>query len=151
MINAENTKFTIECQKKFGIYNIVNKKYDMKNLYEIIKSYIYNFNYTNNVKKIKEEKMFDLQEMGYNFKYRGTLYILDAIEYIYKSNNMDLLENLEKNVYNIIANKYNKSINNIKTNIIKSTNSIQNNNNDYKENTPKAIITKILIKLCNKD
>lgn len=95
--------------------------------------------------------MFDLQEMGYNFKYRGTLYILDAIEYIYKSNNMDLLENLEKNVYNIIANKYNKSINNIKTNIIKSTNSIQNNNNDYKENTPKAIITKILIKLCNKD
>lgn len=39
--------------KKFGIYNIVNKKYDMKNLYEIIKSYIYNFNYTNNFKKIK--------------------------------------------------------------------------------------------------
>jgi len=63
-----------------------------------------------------------LEKLGYNWKYKGTNYLLEAIIYIYKNNNLDLLDNLEKNVYKYISCRYNKSINNVKTNIIKATN-----------------------------
>lgn len=43
------------------------------------------------------------------------------------SNNLDLLDNLESNVYKYVSSKYNKSLNNIKTNIIKATMKINRN------------------------
>lgn len=43
------------------------------------------------------------------------------------SNNLDLLDNLESNVYKYVSFKYNKSLNNIKTNIIKATMKINRN------------------------
>ena len=52
--------------------------------------------------------MDKLSNLGYNFKHKGTPYIFNAIIYI-------------RQMIRHIANKYNKSINNIKTNIIKST------------------------------
>ena len=96
--------------------------------------------------KIKEnlnkDVLFYLSTLGYSFKRNGTMYIAEAILFIYKSNNLDLLDNLEKNVYKYIAHKNKKSINNIKTNIIKATNLIPKN-----DLTPKIIINDIVLKL----
>lgn len=68
-------------------------------------------------KVIKEE----LKYLGYNPKYYGTEYLIEAI-YILYTNGIDGDDNLKKVVYPVIAKKYNKTIQNIKCNIINSTN-----------------------------
>lgn len=102
--------------------------------------------------KVKKE----LQYLGFNFKLVGTNYLLEAIMYIYTENNMDLLDNLEQNVYKYLANKNNKTLSNIKTTIIKATNYLEKYQDrnllkqyfgiDIKA-TPKLVITTILNKL----
>lgn len=86
--------------------------------------------------------------MGYNWKYKGTNYLMEAILFIYTSNNLDLVDNLEKNVYKYIAYKNNKNVNNIKTNIIKSTERLINQKqNTIDTVTPKQAINAILNKI----
>ncbi len=63
----------------------------------------------------------ELLSIGFDFKYKGTKYLLETILYIYKNKRLELLENLEENVYKYVANINNKSILNVKTNIIRST------------------------------
>ena len=101
--------------------------------------------------KITEE----LIKLGYNFSYVGTRYMLETILIIYNMNS-DFI--LEKNIYAIIGKKYNKSINNIKTNIINATEAMyfdskQSDLNDYfgyslmSKPRPKEIIYTILNKI----
>lgn len=74
--------------------------------------------------------------------------MIDAIEYCYTNNKSDTLNNLEKNVYVHVAKKYNKSLNNIKTNIIKATQMIEERyttKNEYY--TPKLVIILVLLHL----
>ena len=86
--------------------------------------------------------------MGYNWKYKGTNYLMEAILFIYTSNNIDLVDNLEKNVYKYIAYKNNKNVNNIKTNIIKSTEKLINQKqNTIDTVTPKQAINAKLNKI----
>lgn len=70
--------------------------------------------------KILREKIEnELLYLGYNLSHVGTRYLVEIIELLY---NDDTSENLEKNFYPIISEKYNKSINNIKNNIFNATN-----------------------------
>ena len=69
--------------------------------------------------------------------------MLETILYIYQNNNMDLLDNLERNVYKYISYRNGKKINNVKTNIIKATNAIKNGDNL----TPKFVVSNILTKI----
>lgn len=94
--------------------------------------------------------------LGYNFKQKGSKYLCESIEYIYKSENLELVDNLEKNVYKYIAIKNNKTLINIKTNIIKATEYVYNNQDKeflYKyfsinnKITPKLVISTILNKM----
>lgn len=94
--------------------------------------------------------------LGYNFKQKGSKYLCESIEYIYKSGNLELVDNLEKNVYKYIALKNNKTLINIKTNIIKATEYVYNNQDKellYKyfsinnKITPKLVISTILNKM----
>lgn len=105
---------------------------------------------------IRQKVLNELSLLGYNFKLKGTQYLLDSIVYIYTKKNMNLLENLEKNVYRYISEKNNKSLLNVKTSIIKSTNYVyeyQDKNvlDDYFsidiKITPKLVISTILEKL----
>lgn len=98
-----------------------------------------------------------LLTLGYSFKLKGTRYLLDTILYIYEKNDFSLLDNLEQNVYTQIAIKYNKSVSNIKTNLIKSTTYVymyQDKNVLEKyfsiniKITPKLVITTILNNIC---
>lgn len=83
-------------------------------------------NSINQIVSFKDEEIIrnkiinELQTIHYNFKYNGTQYLLDSIYQLYVTKNIDS-ENLSKNVYPVIAKKYNKSINNIHTNIKQAT------------------------------
>lgn len=115
-------------------------------IYRKMEEIVHNMDYDNNV-KIKKFISSELLNMGYNIKYKGTQYILEAIIYIYENNNLDLLDNLEQNVYKYISNKHNKSINNIKTNIIKATNEREKEKLSLYRLTPKLSIMTILNKI----
>lgn len=78
-------------------------------------------------------------EGDYNFANIGTIYLLDAIEIICKSEDyMNLLVNLEKNVYKQIAKRYNVN---------------EKNKEIVSKQTPKIVINNIVdkIKNCDKD
>ena len=62
----------------------------------------------------------ELEYIGYNLSYNGTKYLSECIALIYS--NSDCSENLNKNIYPILAKKYHKSINTIKCNITTATN-----------------------------
>lgn len=142
--------------KKYKDLNIINKLAKSESIYKAIYNIIYKMNYLNNEKEIKRKVMYELKMIGYNFKHKGSQYILEAIVNIYENNNVDLLDNLEENVYKHIAYKYHKNIKNIKTNIIKATNYVylyQNSENMKKyfsldiKVTPKLVISNVLTKL----
>ncbi len=112
-----------------SISPIVNSKIikrQFKSRYICISDNFYNLkkelqdimNYTNitKIEKINNE----MKKIKYNFSYVGTKYLSDCIylcSMIRSLNNI----NLNKQIYPIIANKYHKSINSIKTNIIRAT------------------------------
>lgn len=73
---------------------------------------------------IKSLIIQELKKLCFNPKHNGTTYITEAILIIYKSSDKNLIENLEKRVYKIIAQRYSKSVHNIKSNICKATNSM---------------------------
>lgn len=62
----------------------------------------------------------ELKKLNYNFSYNGTKYLAESI---YQSYHMQDIYNinLNKDVYTIVAKKYNKSVNNIKCNITHAT------------------------------
>ena len=66
----------------------------------------------------------ELHSLGFRIKLNGTKYLLESISYIYNSNNYGLIDNLEKNVYPVLAKKHNTTTRNIKSNILKSINSM---------------------------
>lgn len=128
-------------EENFSIINkIESSDYILKQIVQTIEE----MQYCKIKENLNKDVLFYLSNLGYNFKRKGTIYIAEDILFIYKSNNLDLLDNLEQNVYKYIAYKNKKSINNIKTNIIKATNLIPKNNL-----TPKIIINNIVIKLIN--
>jgi len=98
-----------------------------KNIQKTIQNYVYTRKNENEKKQIKDKIISEIKNIGYNFKYIGTIYIIESILYIYMSNNLELLDNLENNVYKYVAFKYQKSLNNIKTNIVKATMKINRN------------------------
>lgn len=57
------------------------------------------------------------------------------------NNNLDIIDNLERNVYSFVAHKYHTSVDSIKTNIIKSTKSVTKKDFDL---SPKEVITEIV-------
>ncbi|MDE5830641.1 MAG: sporulation initiation factor Spo0A C-terminal domain-containing protein, partial [Clostridia bacterium] len=62
----------------------------------------------------------ELEYVGYKFKYKGTHYLVDTILHMYDKQN-SMVDNLQSNIYPIIAKKYDKSIHNIKSSINKAT------------------------------
>lgn len=107
------------------IYEYISSKETMQYIFikinEIIKHKISKLNDSILTNKINTE----LEYLGYNLSYNGTKYLSECIALIY--NNYGNSENLNKNVYPIIANKYHKTINNIKCNITTATNSMYYN------------------------
>lgn len=63
-----------------------------------------------------------MKYLHYNFSHKGTTYILEAIDII--ANNKEDIINLKKDLYPIIARKYNTTVHNVKCNINLATTSM---------------------------
>lgn len=141
--------------RKIILIPIINKSdIELENLYKNIQLIIKKSNENIRNKDISSVFRNELTKLGFNFKYKGTIYMLEALMYIYR-NNIDLLDNLEKFVYKSIAFNKHKTEQNIKTNIVKATNLaylyqdkqvfIDYFSSDLKP-TPKVILSTILMK-----
>lgn len=147
----------IYCMNNRGIVlDIIQKTESIKIIKNKIQNAINGIEYTKSLQKVKRKIVYELSSLGYNFKYKGTQYIYEAIIYVYQRNDMKLLDNLENNVYKYIAYKNNKTKINIKTNIIKATELayISQDRAVIKKYfsieikpTPKVVISKILTKV----
>ena len=75
----------------------------------------------NDLPEIKEKIIKELTYIGYNLKYKGSLYLIDVIliSYLYKNH---VTDNLQGFIYPIISKKYNKCIQSIKNDILNATN-----------------------------
>ena len=105
------------------IYTVLHKNIGMQ---EIVNKLNAILEEKENRKKSKEYRNKIIRELiflGYDMSYKGTKYLIDAIEYIILNNNKEVC-NLEKNVYSIISKKYNDSIHNIKCNISRANNNM---------------------------
>lgn len=103
------------------VCNIILKTESIDSIYEKILRTINEIKYEANYEKLKAKTILALKEMGYSLKHKGTRYIIEAIMYIFENNSLNIMNNLEKNVYAHIAHKYDTSLNNVKTNIVKAT------------------------------
>lgn len=70
---------------------------------------------------IKAKIRDELSYLGYNLSYNGTKYLIETIYLLYISKDY-YDNNLEKDIYPIVAKKYGKTAHNIKCNIINATN-----------------------------
>lgn len=71
--------------------------------------------------EIRREKIIkELEFIGYKFKYKGTHYLVDTIMMMFLKQD-SMVDSLQSTIYPIIADKYKKSIINIKSSINKAT------------------------------
>lgn len=82
-------------------------------------TYLYN-SYLDNETHIRKVILEELKYLGYNTSYNGTKYLLECIYYIY-SHFDKYNDDSFKEVYSIVAQKYNKSVNTFKCNITRAT------------------------------
>lgn len=140
------------------VFNIANKTDDIVSIYKKIEESTETIETKLRKGEIQKNVMQELIDIGYNPKHKGTQYILESIIFIYESRDNNLLEHLEKNVYRRIACIHNKKEANIKTNIMKATDSMYIetrtetlkkyfHNNTDKKPTPKIVISTILNKV----
>lgn len=119
---SNNNKLTNELRKISIVADIIDKCESYNQICNKIQDCIQEQNFLINEFSIKEIIIKELSYIGYNFKHKGSQYIMEAILFIYTdTKDFYLLNNLEENIYKYIAYKHNTSINNVKTNIIRAT------------------------------
>lgn len=88
-----------------------------------------------NNKNIHEEKIIrakiiqEVNKIGYSFSHLGTQYIIECIYILYIMKNY-IVDNLERNVYPIVAKKFGNTSHNIKCNIRNATDLMYLNNKE---------------------
>lgn len=184
-IKVKNSKLISECRYKKSVilikesiieneiecfvespylYKEIEKSNDISDVVNIIKQLatlkennLIN-NMENDIEKIIREKIkHELEYLGYNFSHNGTKYIIEAI-YVLATIKTYGEDNLEKDIYPLVGNKFDKSTHNIKCNIRNATENmiaeceeekLRNYLYDYKfiKPGPKRIIFTVLGKL----
>lgn len=137
LIGDSKKNFYNEFEKNF-ICGYVNSNDQIKKVVEEINVLIYSkqmleikSNDRNKEKAMKEKIKKELLELGYNLLLIGSKYLLETIYILYTLDNY-LSDNLEKDIYPIIAKKYGKTINNIKCNIRYATENMYYENDERK-------------------
>ncbi len=81
------------------------------------------------VTKKRETKIIKhLENLNFNFKQAGTRFFLEALIFVHENKSPYVLNNISKNIYPNISNKYHTSISKVKWNIEKSINYMYNFN-----------------------
>ena len=102
------------------VYSIINKITNVPLIMSKINELIVFKENKNKENTIHKKIVNELLYLGYDISHKGTLYLIDAINYI-QSNPNKYLDNLKKDVYPIIASHSNESIHNIKCYIHRET------------------------------
>lgn len=145
-------------------YPVITEIYDSKSgkdeILEKIKKLKIDISKEDNVRIMKDKVFSELVYVGFNPKHIGTQYLLEAILYIYKNKDKKLMNNIENNVYKLIAEQYHRTKESVKSSILKATNAMYEESDfsklekyfslmDNYKPTPKVIISTILLKICN--
>lgn len=160
IIVSGDTKLINKIKSKYTILDVVYKDLGFENALSIINRNINNLEKQKRSNNYKEKVLDELLKLKYNIKHNGTKYIMETIMFIidnYKHSEM-LINNLEKDVYPLIAHRFGKSAGNIKNNIVKATNNMYNEcEMDYlidyfeygydKKPTPKTVVITIVNKV----
>ncbi len=120
VISGEINATTIKLAKNKMIYKLLCKTLNMSKIVEYINELIQYKKESNKLEYIRSKIIEQVTYLGYNLSYKGTKYLIDGIDYIAINQDKNL-ENLKRDVYPIIAKKYNQSIHNIKCNINRVT------------------------------
>lgn len=83
-------------KKTYKNLNVISKLSSGELIYREIQRIVYEMNYIRQKEQIEKIITSELMKIGYDFKYKGTLYMFETINHIYRNNNLDLLDNLEK-------------------------------------------------------
>lgn len=110
VIISEDRKLIEIVNKRQISFEVISKFESNNIIYNRIRKIIREIRFSSNEKEIKEFVLSEMSNMGYNWKYKGTLYLFETILYIYQNNNMDLLDNLERNVYKYISYRNGKKL-----------------------------------------
>lgn len=77
--------------------------------------------FSNSLTNKLELKLYkQFQNLNFNFKLSGTRYLFEAILFVYEHNNLYALDNMKKNIYPQVSNKYHTNVDKVKWNIEKS-------------------------------
>ena len=142
------------------VYTILSQQTKIWELCNTINKIIFEKNYFEKRKILKLNIQNELHYLRYNFSHKGTQYLEDII-YIVYTKYSNVIVNMNKDIYPIIARKYNKKIGSIKSNVIRATeamyynceeNTIKEyfNNYDIQKPNIKTVINTIILKIENK-
>lgn len=113
------------------IYKVLSKSLDLMTIVNNIKELINERLLNENINKVKIKISNQLTSIGYSLSHNGTEYLTDIIEMTYFRGE-ELIRNLNKYVYPIIAKRYNQSTANIKISIIRATEAMYYNCHEEK-------------------
>lgn len=141
-----NIKYKIVFCDNLQNFKIKNNILYVSNCSSVINE-LKKFTLTETDSEIREKIIEILEKLNFDFKLNGTNYLLESILYSYINKDNYVFENLEKNVYPYIAQKYNINETKVKYSIIRSINNMNLKlSNDYPQGSTK-ISSKITAKL----
>ncbi len=157
IISGENSLMKDEVLGNDVIYKILPKTLRMFEIINEINNLIKEKENNKLLDKLELEIMNELLYLGYDISHKGTKYLADVINMVYMRGE-ELMGNLNKYVYPIIAKRYCQSITNIKCNILRATENMYYNCDEQKlmdyflfqqifKPNVKTVISTILLKL----
>lgn len=101
------------------IYTYCSKLNIFETIIDDIKELAYQKEEIHENNLIKDQIINELQKLNFNFSYIGTKFLCDCIEECFNKGDLYNI-NLKKDIYSILAKKYHKTINSIKSSIFKT-------------------------------
>lgn len=130
--NTQNFK-----KSKYFLY--VSEDFSCEQFISILKKFLTKIDEQTIHKKVRKI----LESLDFDFKLKGTTYLLDAIVYSALNKDFYFFENLEKEIYPYVAKKYKVSISSVKWAIIRSI-------NKFNSKSPKSNLLKLSEKTTSK-
>lgn len=138
------------------IYRVLPKNLNMYNIISHINDLALDKKINNEELKISIIK--ELVDLGYDISHKGTMYLIESICMLIIRGD-SIAGNLNKKVYPTIAKKYNQSVNNIKSNVIRATEAMFYNCEerkfkeyfsyyDLRKPNIKTVISTVIAKIC---
>ena len=119
VISGEN-EYIQRLVKNEIIYGFINKNKSMSDILDLINQLIDFKNEEKNKNDLLNRINDELAYLGYDRCYKGTIYLTESIFYIANQSKLSC-NNLKKEVFAVIAKRYNDNIHNIKSNISRAT------------------------------